>query len=29
MTQEPLWSGLGLVGALNARVSGGGLPRKA
>ncbi len=29
MTQEPLWTGLGLVGALNARVSGGGLPRKA
>ena len=29
MMQEPLWTGLGLVGALNARVSGGGLPRKA
>ena len=29
MIQEPLWTGLGLVGALNARVSGGGLPRKA
>ncbi|MGA8172256.1 MAG: UDP-N-acetylmuramoylalanyl-D-glutamyl-2,6-diaminopimelate--D-alanyl-D-alanine ligase [Methylocystis sp.] len=29
MRQEPLWSGLGLVGALNARVSGGGLPREA
>lgn len=28
MTQEPLWSGLGLVGALRARVSGG-LPREA
>ena len=29
MIQEPLWTGLGLVGALDARVSGGGLPRKA
>ncbi len=29
MIEEPLWSGLGLVGALNARVSGGGLPRQA
>jgi UDP-N-acetylmuramoyl-tripeptide--D-alanyl-D-alanine ligase len=29
MIEEPLWTGLGLVGALNARVSGGGLPREA
>ncbi len=29
MNKEPLWSGLGLVGALNARISGGGLPREA
>jgi UDP-N-acetylmuramoyl-tripeptide--D-alanyl-D-alanine ligase len=28
MIQEPLWTGLGLVGALNARLSGGGIPRE-
>ena len=28
MMQEPLWTGLGLIGALNARLSGGSLPRE-
>jgi len=28
MIQEPLWTGLGLISALNARLSGGGIPRE-